>query len=47
LDAGHIVNKIPRDIDLNTIVYRTADRRLVVTDGQSYSLPINGFGTER
>ena len=43
-DAGHIVNKIPRGLDVAPLRYQLIERRLVVTDGDSFSLPINEFG---
>lgn len=43
-DAGHVVNKIPREIDIESIAYKTVENRQVITDGRSYSLPINEFG---
>ena len=43
-DSGHIVNKMPRDLDLDSIFYRVIEHQLVVTDGQSFSLAINEFG---
>ena len=46
-ESGHVVNKIPKDVDVNAIVYKTIGDRLVVTDGRSFSLPINEFGVTR
>jgi hypothetical protein len=43
-DAGHIVNVIPRDVDLSALQYRVIQRRLTVTDGLGFSLEINEFG---
>ncbi len=43
-DSGHIVNKLPRDLDLNSMAYRIVEHCLVVTDGRSFSLAINEFG---
>ena len=43
-DAGHIINVIPQDVDLNSLKYRVANRRLEVTDGAGFSLEINEFG---
>ena len=43
-EAGHIVNKIPRDVEVGLLFYQVIERRLVVTDGQAFSLPINEFG---
>ena len=46
-EAGHIVNKIPKDVELSAISYQNRDNRLVVTDGGSFSLAINEFGSGR
>jgi hypothetical protein len=43
-DAGHIINVIPREVDLDSLRYRVANRRLAVTDGAGFSLEINEFG---
>ena len=43
-DAGHIVNRIPRDVDLSSLQYRIVDKRLVVTDDGEFALDINEFG---
>ena len=43
-DANHIVNKLPRDVDIKSLEYRTVDERLVVTDMKSFSLDVNEFG---
>lgn len=46
-DSGHIVNKIPREVDIGSIVYRTIESRLVISDGRAFSLPVNEFGSAR
>ena len=46
-DSGHIVNKIPRDVDVGSVRYQTDGNRLVISDGGSFSLPINEFGPNR
>ena len=43
-DAGHIVNVIPREVDLNSLQYRIVAGRLTITDSRSFSLEINEFG---
>jgi len=43
-DAGHIVNKIPRDVDIAALEYRVVDGRLAITDGRNFALDINEFG---
>jgi hypothetical protein len=43
-EAGHIFNKIPRGVEVGLLFYQVVDRRLVVTEGQAVSLPINEFG---
>ncbi len=42
--AGYIVTKMPRDVSLEDLQYRTVDKRLVVTDGREFTLDINEFG---
>ena len=46
-DSGHVVNKIPRDVEVGSIAYRTIENRLVISDGRSFSLPVNEFGAAR
>jgi hypothetical protein len=46
-DAGHIVNKIPRDTEIETISYKTVGERLVVEDNRNFTLSINEFGAMR
>ena len=43
-DAGLIVSKLPRNVDLGSLEYRIVDERLVVTDMAGFSLDINEFG---
>jgi hypothetical protein len=43
-DAGHIINEIPREVDLDSLQYRIVAGRLSITDGRSFSLEINEFG---
>lgn len=43
-DSGHIVNRIPREVDIGSLEYRVIERRLVVTDMQAFELDINEFG---
>ena len=45
--SGYVVNKLPREIDVEAVRYKTVDNRVVVTDGKSFSLPINEFGSSR
>ena len=44
-EANHIVNMLPRELDLASLEYRTIDGRLVVTDMKGFSLDINEFGS--
>jgi hypothetical protein len=47
-DAQNIVNIIPRQTKIDSIKYvLSADKRLVVTDGESFTLDINEFGVSR
>jgi hypothetical protein len=47
-DAGLVVNVLPREAVIEKIRYRTTvENRLLVSDGVSFSLDINEFGTKR
>ncbi len=47
-DARNIINIIPRDTRIENAKYVfSADKRLIVTDGESFSLDINEFGVGR
>ena len=47
-DSGVIINVIPTEVNLNELMYRISDdRRLVLTDGRSFSLDINEFSASR
>ncbi len=41
---GFIVNKIPREVAIESLEYRYINQRYVVTDGKDFSLDINEFG---
>lgn len=43
-DAGHIINVLPSEVELDALEYRVVNRRLEITDGASFSLEINEFG---
>jgi hypothetical protein len=43
-EAGYIVNKLPREIDIASLKYQVVEKRLVVTDLAGFSLDINEFG---
>ena len=43
-DAGHIINVIPKEVDLSSLQYRVVAGRLAITDGRGFSLEINEFG---
>lgn len=45
-DAGHIVNKIPKQVDVDAVFYKLVDNHLVITDG-TFSLPVTEFGPNR
>ena len=48
VDAGNIINVIPRDVDLESLAYIYGeDRRLMVTDGKDFRLDINEFSGNR
>ena len=42
--AGHIINVIPQEVDLNLLQYRIVAGRLAITDSRGFSLEINEFG---
>ena len=46
-DSGNIVNKLPRETDIEQVNYQTIEERLVVTDGGDLFLSINEFGASR
>ena len=46
-DAGNIVNKLPRETEVDRITYRILDDRVVVTDDRDLCLSINEFGASR
>jgi len=43
-DAGFIVNKLPREVNLASLEYRMVNGRLVVADDGGFALDINEFG---
>ena len=43
-DAGHLVNKLPADVDIEMLRYRVVEGRLTITDQQGFTLDINEFG---
>jgi hypothetical protein len=43
-DAGHIINVIPQEVDLNSLQYRIVAGQLTITDSRGFSLEINEFG---
>jgi len=42
--ADFIVNKIPREVAIESLEYRIIEKRLVITDRKRFSLDINEFG---
>ncbi len=48
IDALNIINVIPAETDLNSVTYcMDRNSRLVVTDGNAFTLDINEFSTNR
>ncbi len=48
IDARNIINVIPRDAKIEDAKYvLTNEKRLVVTDGETFTLDINEFSTTR
>lgn len=43
-DGMHIVNKLPADVKIETLEYRVAEGRLVVSGNAGFELDINEFG---
>lgn len=43
-DAGYILTIIPREVELEELLYRTIGGRLTMTDGNGFALEINEFG---
>ena len=43
-DAGHIINVLPKEVDLSSLQYRIVAGRLAITDSRGFSLEINEFG---
>ena len=47
-DASNIINIIPRNTNIEKVKYAlSADKRLIITDGESFTLDINEFGVNR
>ena len=47
-ESGYIVNFIPEHVVISDLKYQhDSERRLVMTDGNSFSLDINEFGISR
>jgi hypothetical protein len=43
-EAGHVVNRVPRDVEIDMLMYERIDGELLVTDGKEFELNINEFG---
>lgn len=43
-EAGHVVNRIPREAEIDQLMYERIDGELLVTDGKEFELNINEFG---
>ena len=47
-DSGNIINVIPEATDIRNLSYRlSAENRLILTDGKSFSLDVNEFSQWR
>lgn len=44
-DAHYIVNKLPPEVEIASLEYRTIQDHLVVTDSRNFFLDVNEFGT--
>lgn len=42
--ADFIVNKIPREVTIESLEYRFVEKRLMVSDGGNFAMDINEFG---
>ena len=47
MSTGHVVTRLPREVNVDALEYEVADGRLVVTDSRAFSLDINEFGPSR
>lgn len=43
-EAGHIVNRVPRSVEIDDLLYERIDGELLVTDGKDFELNIDEFG---
>jgi hypothetical protein len=43
-EAGHVVNRVPRGVEIDKLMYERIDGELLVTDGREFELNINEFG---
>ena len=43
-EAGHVVNRIPRSVEIDMLMYERIEGELLVTDGKEFELNINEFG---
>jgi len=43
-EAGHVVNRMPRSVEIDQLMYERIDGELLVTDGKEFELNINEFG---
>lgn len=46
-EAAHVINVLPREANLDDVVYEVDERRLMVTDHKTFDLDINEFGPSR
>ena len=44
-DSGHVIAVLPHGVAVETLRYESRDRRLILTDGGSFRMDINEFGT--
>ena len=42
-EAGHVVNRIPREVDVEDLHYEHVDGELMVTDGKQFELNLDEF----
>lgn len=47
-DSGHVINVLPDEVEIERLRYtHSEERRLIVTDGRSFTLDINEFSVSR
>lgn len=45
-EAGHVVTRLPRSIDIEDLHYERRDGELLLTDGMEFELNLSEFGSQ-